>query len=36
MNPLFNLVRDSLLTPDELAAARQLARNAEDREFNPR
>lgn len=28
LNPVFNRVRDSLLTPDELAAARDLARRS--------
>jgi len=30
LNPLFNRVRDSLLTPEELERARRLARRAED------
>ncbi len=33
LNPLFNRVRDALLTPDELQRARELARAAEDRDF---
>ena len=35
VNPLFNRVRDSLLEPKELAAARELARQAETRTFDP-
>ena len=35
LNPWFNRVRDSLLTPEELAAARELARRAEQRDFIP-
>jgi hypothetical protein len=33
VNPLFNRVRDSLLTPEELASARLVARAAERAEF---
>jgi hypothetical protein len=33
VNPLFNSVRDSLLTPEELEQARHLARRAEERSF---
>ncbi len=33
LNPFFNRVRDSLLTPEELERARRLARLAEDRGF---
>jgi hypothetical protein len=33
LNPMFNRVRDSLLTPKELDDARALARRAEDRSF---
>lgn len=33
LNPLFNRVRDSLLTPDELAWARALAQQAAERDF---
>lgn len=33
LNPLFNRVRDSLLTADELERARRLARQAEDPGF---
>ncbi|PWC42387.1 hypothetical protein [Azospirillum sp. TSO22-1] len=33
LNPLFNRVRDSLLTPAELEQARTLARRAADRDF---
>jgi hypothetical protein len=33
LNPMFNRVRDSLLTPKELDDARALARRAEDRGF---
>lgn len=33
LNPLFNRARDSLLTPDELARARTLARHAEEQGF---
>lgn len=33
LNPLFNRVRDSLLTADELAWARSLAQSAADRDF---
>ncbi len=36
LNPLFNRVRDSLLDPEELTAARQLARQAETPTFDPR
>ena len=35
LNPWFNRVRDSLLTPEELASARELARRAEQRDFMP-
>jgi len=34
LNPLFNRVRDSLLTPRELDQARRLAKRAEDPNFN--
>lgn len=33
LNPLFNRVRDSLLTAEELAWARSLAQRAADRDF---
>ncbi len=33
LNPVFNRVRDSLLTPAELENARALARRAADRDF---
>jgi uncharacterized protein (DUF1786 family) len=33
VNPLFNRVRDSLLTPEEMARMRELARRAADRNF---
>jgi hypothetical protein len=33
LNPMFNRVRDSLLTPKELDDARALARRAADRDF---
>lgn len=33
LNPFFNRVRDSLLTPEELARARALAHRANDRDF---
>ncbi|HMO27038.1 MAG TPA: hypothetical protein PKB10_12295 [Tepidisphaeraceae bacterium] len=33
LNPLFNRIRDSLLTPDELDRARELARRAGDPSF---
>ncbi len=33
LNPMFNRVRDSFLTPKELDDARALARRAEDRGF---
>lgn len=33
INPLFNRIRDSLLTPEELAQAKTFARQAEDRRF---
>jgi hypothetical protein len=33
LNPLFNRVRDSLLTPEELEQARALARSREDPDF---
>lgn len=35
VNPFFNRVRDSLLTPEELDHARSLARLAEEKSFNP-
>lgn len=34
-NPLFNRARDSLLTPEELQRARELARLAAQRDFAP-
>jgi hypothetical protein len=34
LNPLFNRVRDSLLTPEEIEHARELARRASDPAFN--
>ena len=34
LNPLFNRVRDSLLTPQELARARVLAERAAARDFS--
>jgi len=34
LNPLFNRVRDSLLTPAELEQARQLARQAAEPDFS--
>ncbi len=34
LNPVFNRVRDSLLTPEELEQARALARKAENPEFD--
>jgi hypothetical protein len=33
LNPMFNRVRDSLLTVEELDNARTLARRAADRDF---
>jgi hypothetical protein len=33
LNPFFNRVRDSLLTPEELERARALARSREDPDF---
>lgn len=33
INPLFNSIRDSLLTPEELAQAKAFARQAEDSRF---
>lgn len=33
LNPMFNRVRDSLLTAEELENARALARRAADRDF---
>jgi len=33
LNPVFNRVRDSLLTPDELAWARNLAQRAGEKDF---
>ena len=35
LNPFFNRVRDSLLTPQELEHARALARRAANRDFEP-
>jgi hypothetical protein len=34
LNPVFNRVRDSLLTPEELQDAREFARRAGDSSFN--
>lgn len=33
LNPIFNRIRDSLLTPAELERSRELARKAGDRDF---
>jgi hypothetical protein len=33
LNPIFNRIRDSLLTPEEMRRARVLARCAEDKQF---
>jgi hypothetical protein len=33
VNPFFNRVRDSLLTPEEMEKMREMARRAADREF---
>jgi hypothetical protein len=35
LNPLFNSARNSLLTPQELEEARELAKKAADADFNP-